>query len=108
MNADGEVDWQAILDFCTKFKRELEERHENKLLTEERLNLFVKVVDVWFSLHVEGFKTDGAAVETAYAHTAKKDATKELAAREKRKFESVPDSPFKRGKWDKVSSVESA
>lgn len=85
---------------CKDRKARLRESYSDGQPTEDWLKIFLKAIDVWFSLYVEGWTEDGDAIETSYARKSKAGAL----ATSSRKRAAMPEilGPYKRGKWDDV------
>jgi hypothetical protein len=52
LGPDGEVDWRSVRDACEDTKTRLRDSHRAGKLTEDRLHIFLKLIDAWLSLHV--------------------------------------------------------
>ncbi len=65
LKSDGKVDWQSIWNACKDCKSRLRDSRHAGLLAEDRLKVFLKAIDVWFSLYVQGWDRKSDALETA-------------------------------------------
>ncbi|KAK3293753.1 uncharacterized protein B0H64DRAFT_466443 [Chaetomium fimeti] len=90
------IDCRRLQNACKERKDELK-----GLLTKERFDVWERVIDGLFSLHVKR-KKNGVLAQTAYAAKRIGEIKQGITTKEKREGAPKPDSTYEEGKWDDV------